>query len=110
MENAKLSGPPDFGAAAGKRDRGRGMSQGYISPSAPPAAASPGVPPSGCGGGKKHTLSAESLLCLAELLAREKGAELAAAYGVTPEGEKIDLLRPARRRTALPPAAGVRGC
>lgn len=84
------------------------MNQGYIAPPAPPAPepwsfpASPGVPPSGGGGGRRHTLSAESLLFLAELLAREKGAELAAAYGVTPEGEKVDLLRPARRRAALP--------
>ena len=39
-----------------------------------------------------HTLSLEHLRILAELLARERGAELTAAYGVTPEGEKIDLL------------------
>ena len=85
------------------------MNQGYIAPSAQPAAASPGVPPSGSGGGRRHTLSAESLLFLAELYAREQGAELAAAHAVTPEGERIDLLRPARRRTVFPPTA-VRGC
>ena len=45
---------------------------------------------------QNHTLSLDNLRLLAELLARERGAELAAAYGVTPEGEKIDLLRPAR--------------
>lgn len=86
------------------------MNQGYIAPSAQPAAAaSPGVPPSGGGGGKRHTLGMESLLLLAELYAREQGAELAAAHAVTPEGGRIDLLRPARRRMLLPPAA-VRGC
>mgnify|MGYP001069249608 CR=1 FL=1 len=57
-----------------------------------------------------HTLCVEDLLFLAELYAREKGAELAAAYGVTPEGERIDLLRPSRRKPGLPQAAGVRGC
>ena len=86
------------------------MSQSYIAPSGPLAAVmSPGVPPSGGGGGKRHTLGAESLLFLAELYAREQGAELAAAHAVTPEGERIDLLRPARRRRAFPPAA-VWGC
>lgn len=86
------------------------MSQGYIAPSAQQAAAaSPGVPPSGSGRGRKHTLGAESLLFLAELYAREQGAELAAAHAVTPEGERIDLLRPARQRMLFPPAA-VRGC
>ena len=43
-----------------------------------------------------HTLSLEHLRILAELLARERGAELTSAYGVTPEGEKIDLLHTAR--------------
>lgn len=95
------------------------MNQGYIAPPAPPASEPwsfsaagmpPSVPPFGGRGGRRHTLSAESLLFLAELLAREKGAELSAAYGVTLEGEKIDLLRPARRRAVLPPAAGARGC
>lgn len=81
------------------------MKQGYIA-----AAAPPGVPPSGGGGGRKHTLGAEGLRILAELYAREQGAELAAAYAVTPEEKKIDLLRPARRRTAFPPPACVRGC
>lgn len=57
-----------------------------------------------------HSLSEESLRLLAELFAREKGTELAAAYGVTPEGEQINLMHPARRRTALSPAAVVRGC
>ena len=42
-----------------------------------------------------HTLRPEHLRILAELLARERGAELTSAYGVTPEGEKIDLLHPA---------------
>lgn len=81
------------------------MNQGYIA-----AATPPGVPPSGGGAGKRHTLSAESLLILMELYAREQGAELAEACGVTAEGREIDLLRPARRRTAFPPAACVRGC
>lgn len=81
------------------------MNQGYIAAVTPP-----GVPPSGGEAGKKRTLSAESLLFLAELCAREQGAELAAAYAVTPEGKIIDLLRPARRRTAFPPSAGVWGC
>lgn len=85
------------------------MNQGYIAPSGPLAAASPSVPPSGGGGGKRHTLGAESLLFLAELYAREQGAELTAAHAVTPEGERIDLLRPDRRRMVFPPAA-VRGC
>lgn len=94
------------------------MNQGYIAPTAPPAPEPwpllavempPGVPPSGGGGGRRHMLSTESLLFLAELLARERGAELSAAYGVTPEGEKIDLLRPSGRRMIFPPAA-VRGC
>ncbi len=80
------------------------MNQGYIAAVTPP-----GVPPSGGGGGRMRTLGAESLLFLAELYAREQGAELAAAHAVTPEGERIDLLRPARRRRAFPPAA-VRGC
>ena len=43
-----------------------------------------------------HTLSLESLRLLAELLARERGADLVTAYGITPEGEKIDLLHPDR--------------
>lgn len=42
----------------------------------------------------RHTLELKHLRILADLLARERGAELVSAYGVTPEGEKIDLLRP----------------
>ena len=57
-----------------------------------------------------RTLCAENLLFLAELYAREKDAELTAAYGVTPDGEQINLMRPARRRTALSPAEVARGC
>lgn len=45
---------------------------------------------------QNHALSLDSLRFLAELLARERGAELVTAYGITPEGEKIDLLRPDR--------------
>lgn len=59
------------------------MSQNYIAQPAPP----------------NHTLGLKHLRILADLLARERGAELAAAYAVTPEGEKIDLLRPARCAT-----------
>lgn len=49
---------------------------------------------------QNHTLSLDSLRVLSELLARERGAELVTAYGITPEGEKIDLLRPDRRARA----------
>lgn len=95
------------------------MNQGYITPAGPPtlepwilsaAGTPPGAVCSGGAAGRNHTLGAGNLRFLAELYAREKGAELAAAYGVTPEGEKIDLLRPSRRRPGHPQAAGVRGC
>ena len=43
-----------------------------------------------------HTLGLKHLRILADLLARERGADLTAAYAVTPEGEKIDLLHTAR--------------
>ena len=46
----------------------------------------------------RHTLRPEHLRILAELMARERNAELVSAYGVTPEGEKIDLLRPGLER------------
>lgn len=49
-----------------------------------------------------HTLGLKHLRILAELMARERGAELREAYGITPEGEKIDLLHLDR------PAAGTR--
>lgn len=87
------------------------MNQNYIAPAATPGLeqAPPGYPRSRDGTGMNHTLSAESLRVLAELLAREKGAELTSACAVTPEGKKIDLLRPSQRRTGIPTAA-VRGC
>ena len=57
---------------------------------------------------RNHTLSMEHLRLLAELVARERGAELATAYAITPEGEKIDLLRPDRcaRAWKKPPVGG----
>lgn len=54
------------------------------------------------GAGRNHMLSMDNLRFLAELLAREKGASLASAYAVTPEGHKIDLLRTSHRRTGVP--------
>ena len=46
-----------------------------------------------------HTLKPKHLQILAELLARARGSELTSACAVTPEGEKIDLMRPARSVT-----------
>lgn len=94
------------------------MNQNYIAPPVPPGPEERGFPlestPPGCsrpkgGAGMNHALSVDALAFLVELLAREKGVELASAYAVTPEGEKIDLTRPPRRRTGFPPSA-VRGC
>lgn len=45
-----------------------------------------------------HTLTPNHLRILAELLAKQKGAELTSAHAVTPEGKRIDLLD--RRRAA----------
>ena len=39
-----------------------------------------------------HTLTPDHLKILAELLALERGAALAAAYAVTPEGAQINLM------------------
>lgn len=86
------------------------MEQNYIERPAPPEGMPPDCPRSGGRAGMHHTLSVESLQFLVERLAHERGAELASACAVTPEGEKIDLLRPSRRRAGIPPAAEVRGC
>lgn len=59
------------------------MSQNYIAQPSPP----------------NHTLGLKHLRILADLLARERGAELAAASAVTSEGERIDLLHTARCTT-----------
>lgn len=44
-----------------------------------------------------HTLTPDHLKILAELLALERGAALAAAHAVTPEGAQINLMSQARQ-------------